>query len=78
MMDQGREQDMNGKTQVSQSQLNIHSLTLKQRVFVVGLLFLGLLLSFVIVRFLDPSAALTNHVSSSEGSSAVDEAVVLR
>jgi hypothetical protein len=77
MMEQGREQDMNGKTQVSQSQLNIHSLTLKQRVFVAGLLFLGLLLSFVIVRLLDPSAALTNHVSSSRERSAVEHAVVL-
>ena len=76
-MEQGREPDMDGKMQVSQSQSTIHTLTVRQRVFVAGLLFLGLLLSFVVVRFLDPSAALTSHVSSSEVRSAVDRAMVL-
>ena len=55
---------MNGKMQVSQSQPTIHSLTVKQRVFIAALLFLGLLASFVVVRFLDPATALTNPVSS--------------
>ena len=64
-MEQGRQQDMNGKMQVSQSQPTIHSLRVRQRVFIAALLFLGLLLSFVGVRFLDPLTALTNHVSSS-------------
>jgi hypothetical protein len=58
-------QDMNGKMQASQSQPTIHSLTLKQRVFIAVLLFLGLLVSFVVVCFLDPSTSLTNPVSSS-------------
>jgi hypothetical protein len=55
---------MKGTMQESQSQPTIHSLTMKQRVFIADLLFLGLLLSFVIVRFLDPSTALTNHAAS--------------
>jgi hypothetical protein len=55
---------MKGKMQESQSQPTIHSLTVKQRVFIAALLFLGLILSFVIVRFLDPSTALTNHAVS--------------
>jgi hypothetical protein len=77
-MEQGREQNMNGNMQVSQSQSTIHTLTVRQRVFVAGLLFLGLLLSFVIVRFLDPSAALTSHLSSSEVRGAVESAMVLK
>jgi hypothetical protein len=62
---------MNGNMQVPQAQPIIHASTLKQRVFIAGLLFLG------IVRFLDPSAALTNHVSSCEVRSAAGDAVVL-
>ncbi len=76
-MEQGRQQDMNGKMQVSQSQPTIHSLPVTQRVFIAVMLFLGLLLSFVIMRFLDPSEALTNHVSSSDLRRTSGNAVVL-
>ncbi len=76
-MEQGRQFDMNDKTQASNSQPNIHSLTVRQRVFIALLLFLGLLLSFVIVRFLDPLTAVTNHVSSSGMRSTAKDAVVL-
>jgi len=61
--------------QVSQSQPIIHSLTVKQRVFIAILLLLGLLVSFVIVRFLDPSTALTNSVSSSRMRRSAESAV---
>lgn len=67
---------MNGKMQVPESQPTIPSLTVKQRVFIAALLFLGLLLSFVIVRFLDPSTALTNHAASCGMRSIADSAVV--
>ncbi len=68
---------MNGKMQVSQSQPTIHSLTVRQRVFIAALLFLGLLLSFVVVRFVDSSMALTHHVSSSGMRRMAKNAVVL-
>jgi hypothetical protein len=68
---------MNGKMQVSQSQPTIHFLTVRQRVFIAALLFLGLLLSFVVVRFVDPSMALTHHVSSSGMRCTAKNAVVL-
>jgi hypothetical protein len=55
---------MNGRVQVSHSQPPIHSLTVQQRVFIAALLLLGLVFSFVVVRFLDPSTALTTHASS--------------
>jgi hypothetical protein len=64
---------MNGKMQVSHA----HSpLTGKQRVFIALLLFLGLLLSFVVVRYLDPSTALTQHASSIGSRGIAESAVV--
>lgn len=42
----------------SEPQITKKSLTIKQRGFVAILFILGLLLSFLIVRFVDPSAAL--------------------
>jgi hypothetical protein len=68
---------MNGKLQVTQSQPTIHSLSMKQQVFIAVLLLLGLLVSFVIVRFLDPSTALTNPASSSGMRRSAESAVVL-
>jgi hypothetical protein len=68
---------MNGNMQVSHAQPDTHTLSVKQRVFIAALLFLGLLLSFVIVRFLDPATPLTNHVSSSELRRAAGDAVVV-
>jgi hypothetical protein len=72
MMEQDWKQTSNGM-QVSQVQ---HPLNAKQRVFIALLLFMGLLLSFVVLRFLDPVTVLTNH-SSSEVQSMVGTAVVL-
>ena len=66
---------MNGKMQVSHSLSTIHSLTVKQRVFVAVLLLLGLLASFVVVRFLDPATALTNPVSSAAMRCTVEDVV---
>jgi hypothetical protein len=68
---------MNGKLQVSPSQPTIHSLSMKQRAFIAVLLLLGLLISFVIIRFLDPSTALTNPASSSSMRRSAESAVVL-
>jgi len=68
---------MNGKLQAAQSQPTIHSLSMKQRVFVAVLLLFGLLISFVIVRFLDPSTELTNPASSSGMRRSAESAVVL-
>lgn len=61
---------------VSQAQPGVHTLNTKQRIFIFILLFLGLLLSFVVVRFFDPSAALTNPVSSSGVRHMASDAVV--
>jgi hypothetical protein len=69
---------MIGNVQGSQAQPTIHSLSVKQRVFIAALLSLGLLLSFVVVRFLDPAAALTSQVSSSATHSTAEAAVVGR
>jgi hypothetical protein len=64
---------MNGKMHVSHA----HSpLTGKQRAFIAVLLFLGLLLSFVVVRYLDPSTALTQHASSLSMRGIAESAVV--
>ena len=60
---------------VSQSQPSIHSLTEATDLYCC-LLFLGLLPSFVVVRFFDPSAALTNPVSSSGVRHMASDAVV--
>jgi D-alanyl-lipoteichoic acid acyltransferase DltB (MBOAT superfamily) len=70
-------QKMNGNVQVSQSQSSIHTLSMKQRVFIAVLLLLGLLLSFMVVRFLDPAAALTSQAASAATHSTKEGAVVL-
>jgi uncharacterized membrane protein len=67
---------MNGQLQIAPSQPTIHSLSIKQRVFIAFLVLVGLLVSFVIVRFLDPSAALTSASSSSMRRSAESRAVL--
>jgi hypothetical protein len=54
---------MNGKTEMWRSESIGSPLTVKQRIFVGALLLLAFVLSFVVVRFLDPSAAVTGHVS---------------
>jgi hypothetical protein len=68
---------MNGNMQVSHAQPDTHTLNVKQRVFIAALLLLGLLLSFVIVRFLDPSTPLTNRAASSELHRAAGDVVVV-
>ena len=54
---------MNNKTETPRAKPKIHSLTLKQLLFVGALLLLGFVLSILIVRFVDPSRAVTNHAS---------------
>jgi hypothetical protein len=66
---------MNGKLQIAPSQ-PMHSLSMQQRVFIAALLLLGLFVSFVIVRFLDPSTALANPASSSSMRRSAESAVV--
>lgn len=37
-------------------------LTMRQRIFVIGLLLLALVLSFVVVRFIDPTVSATDSL----------------
>lgn len=46
---------MQGEKFVRHSHSVSHSLTNKQRIFVVALLLLGMMLSFLVIRFVDPS-----------------------
>jgi len=54
---------MNSNAETPHAQPSLRSLTLRQRIFVGALLLLGFMLSWLIVGYVDPSVAVTNHTS---------------